>query len=347
MQLLSLAQLNYRNLRTPRLEFGPGINALVGPNASGKSNVLEAAYLATSGELPAGRIAEVIRLGEDEGFLGTKIEREDGVASVEIGLAPGRKMVRLDGQSVRTLDLARVAAVVLITPEDADMVHGPPSGRRLYLDSLLGRLSLRYALLHREYNRVVEQRNAVLKEFSAGAALEVWTDRFLELGSEVEALRQRAVKRIAVIAATTYAEIAGDDKQLGVRLQSGEGRDLPAALAESAPEERARGITVVGPHRDDLVLELAGHSVQAYASRGEARTVALALRVAEYQLLFEKHGEAPVLLLDDFTAELDASRRDYLLKLAEETPQALVTGTEPPPRCARRFDVLGGEVRVR
>ena len=342
--LLSLSQLNYRNLNTPRLEFGTGINAIVGRNAAGKSNVLEAAYLGCTGELPGGKIAETVRIGEEEGFVSAQIEREDGISTTQIGLAPGRKVIRLDGQNVRTYDLAKVAAAVLITPEDAELVHGSPSARRHYLDSLLSRLSFRYALLSREYNRVVEQRNASLKH--SDPSLDVWTARFVELGGEVMALRERAVGRIREIAKVSYAEISGEDKVLGVGLASADRPDLATALQLSADEERARGVTVVGPHRDDLVLTLNGYSVQAYGSRGEARTAALALRVAEYQLLNEKHREAPVLLLDDFTAELDAGRREFLLSLAANTPQALVSGTEAPPHAAKHFFVSGGQISV-
>jgi len=345
VRLLSLSQLNYRNLLTPRLEFSPGVNAVLGRNASGKSNLLEAAYLACTGELPYGKIAETVRLGETEGYVSAKIEREDGVSTVQVGLAPGKKVVRLDGQTVRAFELAKVSAAVLITPEDADLVHGPPSVRRHYLDALLGKLSLRYALLHREYNRVVEQRNAALKG-PFDPSLEVWTERFIGLGDEVGRLRQRALARIQAIAGESYAEISGDDKPLGVALQGVPDATLAEALESSRDEERARGVTVVGPHREDLLLTLGGHSVQAYGSRGEARTAALALRVAEYRLLEEKHREPPVLLLDDFTAELDAGRREFLLRLAAETPQALVSGTEAPPHARTHFLILGGQVRV-
>jgi DNA replication and repair protein RecF len=341
--LRSLSQLNFRNLLTPRLEFSPGITAVVGQNASGKSNLLNACYLGCTGELPHSQISEAVRIGESEGFVGVKMERQDGISTIEIGLAPGKKLVRLDGQNVRPFDVAKVAAAVLITPEDADLVHGSPSNRRSYLDSLLSKLSLRYALMLREYLRVVEQRNALLKLSYEDPTLEVWTTKFLELGGELEALRGRAMKRIRDMATTTYKDISSDTKDLDVLLLNNEGTmTLPEALGRSRDEERARGITVVGPHRDDLVLTLNGNSVQAYGSRGEARTVSLALRVAEYQLLLEKHGEAPVLLLDDFTAELDANRRAYLLELAANTPQAIVTGTETPPKHDALFHVSNG-----
>lgn len=340
MQLRSLSQINFRNLSNARLEFASGITAIVGKNAAGKSNLLEAIYLACSGDLPSGKIVESLRLGESEGFVSAKVERQDGIATIEVGLAPGRKLLRLDGQTVRPGDIAKVSAAVLISPEDADLIHGSPSQRRAYLDTLLAKLSLRYAVLSREYNRVLEQRNAALKHPYEDATLAVWTEKFLDLGTEIESLRQRALKRIREIASASYRDIASDSKTLGLSLEHQQ--SLAERLMQSRHEERARSVTVVGPHRDDLLLTLGGNSVQAYGSRGEARTAALALRVAEYQLLEEKHGEAPVLLLDDFTAELDANRRAYLLDLAAKTPQAIVSGTETPPQYASLYHVSGG-----
>lgn len=344
VRLLTLSQLNVRNLQTPRLEFPAGINAVVGRNAAGKSNLLEAAYLACTGELPGARTVEMVRIGEEQGYVAARVEHDEGVSEVEVGLAPGRKQVRIDKQTARASDVARIVTAVLLTPEDADLVHGPPSGRRAYLDGLLARLSPRYGALNREYMRVLEQRNALLRLAPFDPSLAVWTERLVTLGTEMEDLKGRAVTRLAPLATEVYSEIGGPAApRLGVSLlRSHEQPSLAEALAASAEEELARRQTVVGPHRDDLGLTLGGHSVQAYGSRGEARTAALALRVAEYRLLSEKHREPPVLLIDDFTAELDESRRDYLLRLAASTPQALVTGTEPPPRYDRLLTVQAG-----
>lgn len=349
MLLRSLSQLHFRNLTTTSLRFNEGVTAVVGRNAAGKSNLLDAVYLGCTGEVPGGTIQQTLQFGADEGYVSVEVTHDEGTSKIEIGLAPGRKAVRLDGQHVRTLDISKVVTAVLITPEDADLIHGSPSGRRAYLDGLLGRLSPRYAMVLREYQRVVEQRNALLKSSwdRTDAGLDVWSERFVALGDEIDDLRQRAMQRVDELASTTYAEIAGGAKRLTVRLErSHAGSGLADALAATRSEERARSVTVVGPHRDDVAVQLDGHSVQAYGSRGEARTAALALRVAEYRLLAEKHGEAPVLLLDDFTAELDASRRDYLLALTASTPQALVSGTEPPPHADQTLQVEGGQVHA-
>lgn len=346
MQLRSLAQLHVRNLRTPRLELEPGVVAVVGRNAAGKSNLMAAAYLGCTGELPSGTVAQAIRLGEQEAYVGVEVDHADGRSRIEVGLAPGRKSVTLDGNHARAVDVARVSSAVLLTPEDADLVHGPPSARRGYLDAVLGKISGRYVLLSREYQRVLEHRNAALKAPGGDVTLGVWTERFARLGDDIDALRDRAVAAIAREAAAVYAEVAGDGRVLGVALnRKREPGPLADALAARRAEEQARGMTVVGPHRDDLDLTLDGHAVQAYGSRGEARTTALALRVAEYRLLSHKHGEPPVLLIDDFTAELDEGRRAFLLGLTAATPQALVSGTEAPPRHDALWRIEDGEVR--
>ncbi len=346
MILRSLRQYGFRNLTRPELAIAPGVTAVVGPNAAGKSNLLDACYLAASGDLPGGRIRDALRWGLDEGFVAAAIERAGGTAEVHVGLAAGRKLLRLDGQTVRQLDLARVTAAVRITPEDAELVHGGPSGRRGWMDELLNRLSPRYAALAREYAKVLEQRNAALRSGADATLAAVFGDRLATLGDEIGELRGRMVRRADALARDVYHDVSGSEAPLSLSLERAQGeRPLREALAASAAEERARGVTVVGPHRDDLRLALDGRSVQTFGSRGEARTAALALRVVELRMLEEKHGEAPILLLDDFSAELDADRRAYLLALAERGPQALVTGTEPPPAAARLLRIAAGEVR--
>lgn len=331
-------------MTSSKLNFSEGIHAVVGDNAAGKSNLLEAIYLATTGQLQSNKISEAIKIGESEAFVSAQIERLDGHSKIDIGLGVGKKLIRIDGQMARANELAKVAAAVLICPEDADLIHGSPSGRRRYLDNLMSKLSLRYGMLLREYTRTLEQRNAILRHNPQDESLTIWTETFVRVGEEIMELRQRALGRISEIAKKSYADISGQDKELDLSLVSGSEKvDLKAALEEKRFEERARGTTLVGPHRDDLIINLGGYSAQAYGSRGEARTASLALRVAEYQLLLEKHDEAPILLIDDFSAELDLNRRSYLLELAANTPQAIVTGTEAPPQYTKAYKVIDGE----
>lgn len=344
MVLRSLSQINFRNLVTTQLELCEGLTAVAGSNGAGKSNLLEACFLGLTGELPGGKISENVRIGEEQGFVSIRLEHDEGLSTIEVGLSPGRKSLKLDGQVVRTVDVSRVSASVLITPEDVDLVHGSPSARRGYLDSLLGRLSPRYALLAKAFLRVLEQRNAALRSGMGDDYVEVWSERFVELGQEMDDLRERAITRIRELAAEAYSTISGSAKRLEIGLQRPWDGGLAQALLASRAEERARGITVVGPHRSDLVISIGGHAAQAYASRGEARTAALALRVAEFRLLEQRHDESPVLLLDDFSAELDPSRREFLLQLVRASGQALVTGTEPPPDYDRLMRIETGTI---
>lgn len=350
MRVRSLRQLNVRNLVTERLAFDDGVTAVVGPNATGKSNLLEALTLGLEATGAGGRVADSLRFGCSEGYVRVDVESRDGPHTVEVGLAPGRKLVRLDGQVVRALDLARLGGVVLVAPEDVDLVHGPPARRRGFLDHLLGRLSLRYALLVRAYHRVVEQRNTLLRDGDPSGMLSSWDARFVSLGQEVTDLRRRATESLAQHAGAAYDRIAGGEQGFAVRLEqagpepAGPEPDLAAALAATRAAERARGSTLVGPHRDDLQLRLAGRSMQAFASRGEARTAALALRVAERALLEARHGEPPLLLIDDVNAELDERRRAFLVRFAESAPQAIVTSTEVPSGATRLWAIDAGRI---
>lgn len=342
----SLRQLHLRNLVTERLVFEDGVTALVGPNAAGKSNLLEAIALGTSGGGAGGRVSDSLRFGCDQGFVRVELEAASGDHVVELALAPGRKVIRLDGQVVRASELATLGGVVSVAPEDVDVVLGPPARRRAFLDDLLGRLSLRYALMLREYQRVLEQRNALLRGNAADGEFEPWDERLAVLGDDLGALRRRAVASLATHAAEGYDRIAGGPQGFVVALEAsvGEADGLAAALRASRAAERARGATLVGPHRDDLRITLADRLVQTFGSRGEARTAALALRVAEHALLAARHARPPLLLLDDVHAELDERRRAFLMELAALSPQAIVTGTEAPPSAARVWRIDAGSV---
>lgn len=320
MRLLSLTQLAFRNLATRRVEVPAGVVAFVGQNGSGKSNLLSAMYLGCNANLASGTLGDMVAFEHLEAYVAVDVEHAEGVASVEVGLASGRKTVRLDSQPARASDVARHLAAVLVTPEDTELVHGSPSARRGYLDALISKVSARYSALLREYQRLLEQRNVLLRASPHDPSLQDWTARLADVGTEVDGLRARLVARLCPLAAQVYREVSGDAEGFEVALvRNWDAPTLEDALSAARPVELARGVTAVGPHRDDLSLTLGGKDLKAFGSRGEARTAALALRVAEYRLLSERHGEPPVLLVDDFSAELDADRRAYLLSLTATT----------------------------
>ena len=347
--LRAVQLLNYRNLDSGRVSFSAGLTGVVGGNGQGKTNIQEAIFLALTGVLDVSRIETAIKLGEKEAFIGVELEREDGLTKLEVGLAPGKKLAKVDGNRVRAAELARHGAAVWIRPEDAELVHGSPSRRRAFLDGLVSRMSPRYAQVLALYERTLTQRNAVLKH--AGSAepdgLEVWDVRLAELGQEIMNLRRRALNRLAGLARDAHAGLAANGKNLELSLTETAPLDgFLETLQSKRREELSRGTTAIGPHRDDISIRLADLNADEYASRGEARTIALALRKAEFDLFTEKFGEPPVLLVDDFTAELDRERRAHLLELVARAPQAIVTGTEAPPEARKILEMHAGRVGV-
>ncbi|MFC4455608.1 DNA replication/repair protein RecF [Deinococcus sonorensis] len=342
MQLLSLSTLNYRNLQDATLPFPAGVSGLWGENGAGKTNLLEAAYLALTGLTDAPRLEQLVRSGEREAYVRADLMAGGSLSVLETGVGRGRRTTRVDGVRVRGQELPRGSAV-WIRPEDSELVYGPPTLRRAYLDALLSRLSPRHAQMLQRYDRTLAQRNAALR---AGEdwAMAVWDESLVTLGSEIMQLRRRAAGRLAELAAAAHAQL-GSQKPLQLQLQeSTDPERFRHDLGRRRAEELSRGATVVGPHRDDLNLTLGDFPAGDYASRGEARTIALALRKAELDLLTEKFGEQPVLLIDDFSAELDPHRRAFLLQLAASVPQAIVTGTEAFPGAARTLHVAAGGV---
>ncbi|MBB5235479.1 DNA replication and repair protein RecF [Deinococcus budaensis] len=329
MHLSSLSTLNYRNLAPGTLNFPAGVTGVFGENGAGKTNLLEAAYLALTGLTDAPKLEQLVQSGEREAYVRADVQQGGSLSIQEVGLGRGRRQLKVDGVRVRTGDLPRGSAV-WIRPEDSELVFGPPAGRRAYLDALLSRLSARYGQQLARYDRTVSQRNAALR---AGEdwAMHVWDDALVRLGTDIMLFRRRALTRLNELAAEAN-EALGSRKPLTLTLAESTAPETYAAdLAGRRAEELARGSTVTGPHRDDLTLTLGAFAASEYASRGEGRTVALALRRAELELLAERFGEKPVLLIDDFSAELDPGRRAFLLDLAASVPQALVTGTERAP----------------
>lgn len=332
VHLSSLSTLNYRNLAPGTLDFPAGVTGVFGENGAGKTNLLEAAYLALTGLTDVTRLEQLVQSGEREAYVRADVQQGGSLSIQEVGLGRGRRQLKVDGVRVRAGDLPRGSAV-WIRPEDSELVFGPPAGRRAYLDALLSRLSARYGQQLARYDRTVSQRNAALRGGEAWA-MHVWDDALVRLGTDIMLFRRRALTRLGELAAEANGAL-GSRKPLTLTLAESTAPETYAAdLAGRRAEELARGSTVTGPHRDDLTLTLGDFPASEYASRGEGRTVALALRRAELELLAERFGEKPVLLIDDFSAELDPGRRAFLLDLAASVPQAIVTGTERAPGAA-------------
>jgi DNA replication and repair protein RecF len=361
-----LSLVDFRNYATAELALHRGPNVLVGRNGQGKTNLAEAVvFLATLGSHRVSSDAPMVRDGQEFAIIRARLSHGERRVLVEVQLnRQGSNKARINGSPSKTNELPRYAHVVLFAPEDLQIVRGDPSARRRFVDQLLIQRTPRLASVLADYDRVLKQRNALLKSARARgirgealSTLEVWDDKLVALGSEIIVARHRLAADLQLPVAEAYASIAGADHRpelewaLSIRggdpEEDGRAADdetdaapsaagalareqvaelFRASLLEKRSNELDRGLTLTGPHRDDLVLRVRGLPVKGYASHGESWSVALALRLASAELLrSESPAGDPVLILDDVFAELDADRRQRLASLTAGYEQVVVT----------------------
>ncbi len=358
MHVSRLELVDFRSYPRAVVEFEPGVSVLVGPNGVGKTNLVEAlGYVATLSSHRVALDAPLVRAGADSAVIRAQIQHESRSLLVELAIEPGRaNRARLGGAPARRpRDILGALRLVLFAPEDLQLVRGDPAERRRYLDDLLVARQPRFAGVRADYERTLKQRNALLRtaylarKTGAGprdlSTLDVWDTHLAQHGAQLLAARLDLCAALHPHVAKAYDAVAAGQGGASLTYRSGVptgvGTDLEQALRDGLREARTqeveRGVTLVGPHRDDLVLSLGELPVKGYASHGEYWSYALALRLAAFELLREE-GIEPVLALDDVFAELDAGRRDRLAALVGEASQLLVT-------CAVEADLptaLGG-----
>ncbi len=369
MQIAHLRLLNFRNHRRTEVVPGPGLNVFVGSNAQGKTSVLEAVELAATGRSPrALRETEFVTLGEDWARVHAAGERAGRREEIDLVFrheaaapTPGRvwREIRINGVPVRPAALFGRLLCVACGPHDMDVAAGSPQFRRRLVDVLQAQISPAYYYTAQRYARAVQQRNRLLRTGQAtAAALEPWDEQVAALGATITRRRRELVARLAGPARVVHQELSGGREELMVtyapNLPGGDEEDLIRAAREAFVTHRraelARGVTLVGPHRDDLVLAVDGRPLRVYGSRGQQLAAVLALRLAERQVLREETGEEPVLLLDDVVMALDERRQTQLLACARGA-QALITVTtlatlpHVPPQTVV-FRVTGGTVEA-
>jgi DNA replication and repair protein RecF len=374
MYVAKLSVTDFRSYPQVDLDFEPGVTALVGPNGQGKTNLVEAiGYLATLGSHRVAHDAPLVREGAERSVVRGVVVQDGRETLLEVEITPGKaNRARRGGATLpKARDLLGTLRTVLFAPEDLAIVKGDPAGRRDFLDDLLVARAPRYAAVRSDYDRVLKQRNALLK--SAGSArragaelrtLDVWDAHLAEAGAALLAGRHELVDALRPLVDKAYAEVSRGGGPTALDYTSSVapeivgstdrellGAAMAAALASRRSDELDRGLTLIGPHRDDLVLSIGGLPARGYASHGESWSLALALRLAAYDLLRADGGE-PVLILDDVFAELDASRRTSLAELVAPAEQVLITaaaaGDVPEQLTGARYDVAAGQVeRVR
>ncbi|MFJ2110433.1 MULTISPECIES: DNA replication/repair protein RecF [unclassified Streptomyces] len=381
MHVTHLSLADFRSYARIEVPLDPGVTVFVGSNGQGKTNLVEAVgYLATLGSHRVSSDAPLVRMGAERAVIRAAVTQGERSQLVELELNPGRaNRARINRSSqVRPRDVLGIVRTVLFAPEDLALVKGDPGERRRFLDELITARSPRMAGVRSDYDRVLRQRNTLLKSAAMArrhggrgmdlSTLDVWDQHLARVGAELLAQRADLIATLQPLTDKAYEQLAPGGGPVTLEYRSSavgpEAEDSPeappgasardelygrlmAALAGVRKQEIERGVTLVGPHRDDLVLKLGRLPAKGYASHGESWSYALALRLASYDLL-RAEGNEPVLVLDDVFAELDARRRERLAELVAPGEQVLVTaavGEDVPGVLAgARFLVADGAV---
>jgi DNA replication and repair protein RecF len=383
MHVTHLSLADFRSYARVEVPLDPGVTSFVGANGQGKTNLVEAVgYLATLGSHRVSSDAPLVRVGADRAVIRAAVTQGERSQLVELELNPGRaNRARINRSSqVRPRDVLGIVRTVLFAPEDLALVKGDPGDRRRFLDELVTARSPRMAGVRSDYERVLKQRNSLLKSAamarrhgrSAGggadlSTLDVWDQHLARAGAELLARRLELIGSLQPLADKAYETLAPGGGPITLEYRSSAsdpgagaeaGETLPrtreelyatllAALGAARKQEVERGVTLVGPHRDELVLRLGQLPAKGYASHGESWSYALALRLASYDLL-RTEGNEPVLVLDDVFAELDARRRERLAELVAPGEQVLVTAAVdddvPAVLAGARYTVAAGGV---
>jgi len=334
---------SFRNRKRLTIEPGEDLTIVIGPNAAGKTNVVEAIQLLTAGEsFRRPEWSELVRWGDDGAKVSLTAHGEDRRRDVELTVSSegARRFIVNGVEKRRIADVAGTIPSVLFTPDDLGLVKESAERRRDEIDGLGAQLSKTYRDIRAQYDKALRQRNAILRDERADEALlEAWTERLVSLGSALFLHRIRLFGRLRGPLAEAYGDVADyevleaqyrsawwtSDEPPTDRHQAEEA--LAAAIESRRAEETARRLTLMGPHRDDVVFLVDGHDARSFASQGQQRTIALAWKMAEVSVVQAVTGSQPVLLLDDVMSELDESRRDALSRAVLGRAQTFVTTT--------------------
>jgi DNA replication and repair protein RecF len=324
MHVSHLRLRDFRNYARLDVDFTPGFHVLIGHNAQGKTNILEAVYLiATLRSFRGVGGAQMIQHGKKGYFVGAQVVSQ-GEHEIKMYWSSAERKLSLNGQPVRKLtDYLGVLRAVVFCTEDLQLIKGSARVRRRFLDLLLAQTFPTYLPTLQRYALALRSRNAVLKQRTFDpVALESFSRELITLGEEITRLRRELIPKLSPLVRLAYRRIASDAEELRLDYQPSIKRDFAVELAQSRERERAYRMTVVGPHRDDVQLLLNDKSAAQFGSEGQKRTLAIALKMSQTEYVTGIHGTPPVLLIDDVMGELDAKRRGGLLPLLERAHHA-------------------------
>ena len=336
MLITNLNLTNYRSYTTLDLALDPGVSIFVGKNGEGKTNIAEAVlYLTFLSSHRASGNTPLIKLGNQSAYIRAKVKYPEREILVELEINSDKaNRAKVNQNQVRSQkEIFGIVQTIYFSPEDLDIVRGDPSERRRFIDQLLTLRSPRIAGVISDYERAVKQRNSLLKTRASTDALNPWDKQVAELGGELITLRMLALDELKPIFNQVYKDIS-DTKPAEIVYkssienpslnQSENSEKIMERLVNNRGAELDRGLTLTGPHRDDLLLILGDHLVKGYASHGESWSIALSLKLATYNLL-KSDGLSPILILDDVFSELDEERRDRLAEIAKGADQTIIT----------------------
>jgi DNA replication and repair protein RecF len=348
MHVISLTAVDFRSYSFVEINLEPGVTTFIGSNGQGKTNLVEAiSYCSTLSSHRVSQDLPLVKADQPRAIVRTGVKYQDRTNWLEVEIWPSKtNKAKLNGSDCKkTKDILGILQTITFSPEDLILVKGDPGQRRYFLDELLVQKSSSYAGIKTDYERVLKQRNALLK--SAGparknnldsvlASIDIWNEQLINFGSQIILARHQIINELLPYVSKSYAELAPSSKALNITYLpnvSAENmtlNDLVDAmkqkLQERQQDELDRGLTLVGPHRDDLEIMIGELPAKGYASHGESWSVALALRLASFDLLKATSPAGdPVLILDDVFAELDVARRNQLILRVKNVEQVLIT----------------------
>mgnify|MGYP000050706424 FL=1 len=346
MNIRSIELKNFRNYENLEISFDEGTNILFGDNAQGKTNILEAAYMSgTTKSHKGSRDREMIRFGEEEAHLKTVVVRGGREYQIDMHLKKNRaKGIAIDKIPIKKAsELFGILNIVFFSPEDLNIIKNGPAERRRFLDSELCQLDRIYLADLTNYNKILVQRNKLLKDMiyrpSLSDTLPVWDMQLIETGKKIIRRRKQFVDELREIVSDIHYRISGGKEELFLKYEPNiDDIFFEDELSRAKEKDKKLCQTSVGPHRDDLLFSIGDVDIRKYGSQGQQRTSALSLKLSEIELVRKSISDTPVLLLDDVLSELDSSRQNYLLNNISDT-QTIITCTGLDEFVRNRFTV--------
>ncbi|MBD3156042.1 MAG: DNA replication/repair protein RecF [Candidatus Aenigmarchaeota archaeon] len=337
---------NYRNLDEIDLKLSPSLNLFVGSNAQGKTNILESIYLLGTGSSQrTNRDSNLIQWNKDYFFIKANIKKRNRDITISFGYNGSKKEIKVNGNPLQKIsDLMGFVNVVIFSPEDLKLVKGSPRFRRKFLDLDISQVNPYYFHNLQKYNQVIKQRNMLLKDIrdkkKKADLLFVWDQQLIDMGSRLIKKRLDVIEKLDLLAGLVHRRITDGIENLELeydcsidKLNANMSRaDIQKLYTEQLEKEQdheiRRGVSLYGPHRDDLKLKVNGIDVREFGSQGQQRTTALSLKIAELEFMKSEMGEYPILLLDDVFSELDTKRKKHLLEVIKDKIQTFITSTD-------------------